>query len=65
MSFLGEVLKDRKGAMPFAPRCVKDQIEELLFFFRQYLFSSLDLVFFDTTSIHFEGKGGKDLGKLG
>ncbi len=65
MSFLGEVLKDQKEAMPFAPRRVKDLIEEPLFFFRQDMFSGLDPVFFDTTSIHFEGKGGKCLGKHG
>ena len=29
------------------------------------LFSSLDLVFFDTTSIYFEGEGGETLGKRG
>jgi transposase len=39
-------------------------LEEKLFNRRKDLFSSLDLVFFDTTSIYFEGKGG-DLGKRG
>jgi transposase len=29
------------------------------------LFSELDLVFFDTTSIYFEGKGGQELGEFG
>jgi transposase len=32
---------------------------------RRDLFSSLDLVFFDTTSIYFEGKGGETLGQRG
>ena len=44
---------------------VKDLIEEELFFRTRNLFSSLDLVFFDTTSIYFEGEGGETLGKRG
>jgi transposase len=36
-----------------------------LFFRNRDLFSSLDLVFFDTTSIYFEGEGGETLGKRG
>lgn len=31
----------------------------------QTMFTSLDLVFFDTTSIYFEGKGGDSLGRRG
>jgi len=53
------------AATPFAPRCTKDLIEEGLFAFRRDLFSSLDLVFFDTTSIYFEGEGGESLGQYG
>jgi transposase len=58
MGFLGEALEDQKGATAFSPRCTKDQIEELLFSSRRDLFSELELVFFDTTSIYFEGRGG-------
>ncbi|HWU38447.1 MAG TPA: hypothetical protein VN203_12440 [Candidatus Acidoferrum sp.] len=36
---------------PFAPRCTKDLIEERLFAHRRDLFTDLQLVFFDTTSI--------------
>jgi len=65
MGWLGEPLpKDQQaGATPFAPRCTKDRIEELLFARRRDLFSGLDLVFFDTTSIYFEGQGGESLGQ--
>lgn len=65
MSFLGEMLKDQSDATPFAPRCNKDLIEESLFEKRRDLFSGLDLVFFDTTSIYFEGRGGAEIGKRG
>jgi len=65
MGFLGEEIPDQKGKTPFSPRCQKDVIEERLFARRQDLFSGLDLVFFDTTSIYFEGLGGDTLGYLG
>ena len=52
-------------ATPFAPRCTKDQVEEALFADRRDLFSTLDLVFFDTTSIYFEGEGGETIGRRG
>ena len=55
----------QKDKTPFAPRCVKDRIEEDLFAHRRDLFTDLQLVFFDTTSIYFEGEGGETLGKLG
>jgi transposase len=64
MAFLGEELSDQKDATPFSPRCVKDLIEEDMFFTQRDLFSGLDLVFFDTTSIYFEGEGG-ELGEKG
>jgi transposase len=64
MTFLGEVVDDQKTATPFAPRCNKDLIEESIFFDQRDLFSGLDLVFFDTTSIYFEGQGGS-IGKTG
>jgi hypothetical protein len=67
MAWLGEELAaDQQAARtPFTPRCVKDHIEEGLFHRRQELFTGLDLVFFDTTSIYFEGKGGDTLGQRG
>jgi transposase len=65
MAFLGEELADQKDCTPFAPRCTKDVIEEELFLARRDLFSGLDCVFFDTTSIYFEGEGGQTIGELG
>jgi len=46
-------------------RTTKDRIEELLFARRRDLFSSLSVLFFDTTSIYFEGQGGESLGQWG
>ena len=65
MAFLGEELKDQKGATPFFPRCNKDRIEETMFAARVDIFSELELVFFDTTSIYFEGRGGDSIGQRG
>lgn len=65
MAFLGEELADQTGATPFAPRCTKDLVEEGLFHRHRNLFTGLDLVFFDTTSIYFEGEGGETLGQFG
>ena len=67
MAWLGEELPDgqQKDKTPFAPRCVKDRIEEALFAHRRDLFTDLQLVFFDTTSIYFEGNGGEDIGQRG
>jgi len=65
MSFLGEQIEDQRGATPFAPRCTKDLVEEGMFLERRDLFTGLDLVFFDTTSIYFEGEGGEILGQKG
>jgi hypothetical protein len=48
-----------------SPMLTKDRLEELLFSYRRDLFTSLDLVFFDTTSIYFEGNGGESLGEYG
>jgi hypothetical protein len=50
---------------PASPRCVKDLIEERLFARRRDLFTDLSLVFFDTTSIYFEGAGGESIGQYG
>jgi len=66
MAFLGEALKDQPGTQVLrTPRCTKDWIEEELFEQRRDLFSTIDLVFFDTTSIYFEGEGGKEIGQHG
>ena len=65
MGFLGEEIQDQDGATVFSPRCNKDLVEELIFSHRRDLFSNLDLVFFDTTSIYFEGHGGESIGQRG
>jgi hypothetical protein len=66
MAFLGEPLPDHEqDGKTLAARRIKDKIEEMLFAKNRSLFSKLDLVFFDTTSIYFEGRGGRDLGRRG
>ena len=47
------------------PAPPKDVVEESLFARRRDLFSTLDLVFMDTTSLYFEGAGGQTLGRRG
>jgi transposase len=64
MAWLGEEIEDKaEGAL--APRCVKDMIEEKLFDRRRDLFTDISLVFMDTTSLSFYGKGGETLGRRG
>src|SRR3712207_1003388 len=67
MAWLGEELpaNQQSGATPFAPRTVKDLIEERLFARRRDLFSELSVVFMDTTSLSFTGAGGETLGERG
>jgi transposase len=67
MGWLGEPLpkKDQNEDKGLSPRCCKDEIEERLFAERRDLFTGLELVFFDTTSIYFEGEGGEELGQYG
>jgi hypothetical protein len=67
MAWLGEELPadQQAGATPFAPRTVKDLIEEHLFERRRDLFSELSVVFMDTTSLSFTGAGGDTLGERG
>mgnify|MGYP000720783744 CR=1 FL=1 len=67
MAWLGTPLprEQQGGRTPFAPRCVKDRIEEAFFDLRRDLFSGVDIVFFDTTSIYFEGEGGETIGEYG
>lgn len=67
MAWLGEELPtdEQTARTPFAPRCMKDQIEERLFAHRRDLFSELSVVFMDTTSLVFTGQGGESLGRHG
>jgi hypothetical protein len=67
MAWLGEPLPETEqdARTPFAPRCTKDLVEERLLAHRRDLFSRLDLVFMDTTSLSFEGAGGQTLGRHG
>jgi hypothetical protein len=67
MAWLGEELPadQQQGSSKLVPRWTKDAIEEQLFARRRDLFSQLDVVFFDTTSLYFEGEGGESLGQYG
>lgn len=64
MSWLGDSFI-QLGNNPLTLRTRKDLIEEELFRRNRDLFSNLDLVFFDTTSLYFEGHGGENLGQYG
>ena len=64
MGWLGEGLDEAEPGAP-SPRRTKDLIEEALFARRRDLFTDLDLVFFDTTSVFFTGDGGERLGQYG
>lgn len=64
MGFLGEPIAPATAASPYG-RTMKDRIEEALFEQHRDLFTTLDMVFFDTTSIYFEGDGGASLGQYG
>jgi hypothetical protein len=67
MGWLGEPTGPlcNHGIPELGVRTTKDRIEELLFARRRDLFSSLLVLFFDTTSIYFEGQGGETLGQRG
>jgi len=67
MAWLGEQLPDdeQRGSTRLVPLCIKDRIEEGLFRCRRDLFTQLQVTFFDTTSIYFEGEGGDELGQFG
>src|SRR6266404_4655577 len=66
MSWLGEELPEtEQAARTLAPRCIKDLVEERLFARRRDLFSELSVVFMDTTTLYFEGRGGDTLGQRG
>lgn len=68
MAWLGEILgapAQQIGKTPFAPRCTKDLIEERLFTLARDLFTEVDVAFFDTTTLYFEGQGGETIGCRG
>ena len=69
--------RDYQLALPKAPKLhqlyramawlgeAQDEVEERLFARNRNLFTGLSLVFFDTTSLYFEGHGGESLGRHG
>ena len=63
MAFLGEAIEELEKPTK-AVRCTKDLVEEALFERRRDLFTEVELVFFDTTSLYFEGQGG-EIGQRG
>jgi hypothetical protein len=67
MAWLGSEMspENQVDATGLSPRCVKDAIEEYMYARRMTLFGGLSLVFLDTTSLYFEGKGGQELGRRG
>lgn len=67
MAWLGTPLSSAEQdiSQGLTPRCIKDLLEEKLFYKRRDLFTGIDLVFFDTTSLYFTGNGGQDLGRYG
>ena len=64
MGWLGE-MSMQLGNDPHTMRCRKDLLEEELFAVNHDLFNELQVVFFDTTSLYFEGEGGESLGQYG
>ena len=64
MAFLGDTIEQLPKPIG-AVRCNKDLIEEALFERRRDLFTEVELVFFDTTSLYFEGRGGESIGQRG
>lgn len=65
MGWLGEPLEGQPDDQRLGARTRKDVIEERLFARRRDLFSGIELLFLDTTSIYFEGNGGESLGQYG
>jgi transposase len=67
MGWLGQALPtdQQQGSSKLVPRCTKDAIEEGLFARRRDLFTQVEVVFFDTTALYFEGHGGESLGQYG
>jgi hypothetical protein len=67
MGWLGELLPStaQHGALPFGPRTTKDLIEEALFQRGRDLLTEIEVAFFDTTTLFFEGEGGCAIGARG
>jgi hypothetical protein len=67
MGWLGQPLpaEQQQGSSKLVPRTTKDAIEEDLFARRRDLFSEVEIVFFDTTALYFEGHGGESIGQYG
>ena len=67
MAWLGTPLPlaEQRALSHGMPRTLKDRVEEELFDRRRDLLTTLDMVFFDTTSIYFEGQGGESMGQRG
>ncbi len=67
MGWLGQALPadQQEGSSNLVPRTTKDRIEELLFARRRDLFTEVEVVFFDTTALYFEGHGGESIGQYG
>jgi hypothetical protein len=66
MAWLGAELPEaEQNGRTLAPRCIKDLVEERLFSARRNLFTDLSVVFMDTTSLYFEGRGGETIGERG
>jgi hypothetical protein len=66
MAWLGEELPEaEQNGRTLAPRCIKDLVEERLFARQRNLFTDLSVVFMDTTSLYFEGRGGETIGERG
>lgn len=65
MAFLGEPLPAEGPSASGPVRCTKDVLEEWLFERRRDLFTEVELVFFDTTTLYFEGQGEEGLGQRG
>src|SRR5882757_4454964 len=63
MAFLGDAIEQVEKPTG-AVRCTKDLVEEALFERRRDLFTEVELVFFDTTSLYFEDQGG-EIGQRG
>src|ERR1700682_456094 len=67
MAWLGEVLPEaqQQGSSKLVPRTTKDAIQEQLYARQRDLFTDVEVVFFDTTALYFEGDGGERLGHYG
>ena len=65
MAFLGQEIESSTKEAKLTTERLKDKIEEELFYYQRDLFSTVEMIFFDTTSIYFEGDGGESIGQRG